>query len=72
MSHTIELDKGEKINYGIGDVSGLLMLGMTRRMKLPVGTEFILTGMGLVCLIMTIILEVRASFNSQESLNLVY
>ncbi len=63
LSNTMELSKGEKIIYGIGYFSGLLILGMTRGMKLPMGTEFILAGIGLVCLMIALILGVRASAN---------
>lgn len=50
----------EKIVYGIGYGCGLLFFGMTRGLKLPLGTEMFLVGVGLVCLVLAFILGFKA------------
>ncbi|SMD45402.1 DoxX protein [Aquiflexum balticum DSM 16537] len=58
---SVELSFFEKIVYGIGYVSGMLFFGMTRGLKLPLGTEIFLVGIGLVCLIVAFILGFKAN-----------
>jgi uncharacterized membrane protein YphA (DoxX/SURF4 family) len=50
-SKSVELGGAEKIVYGIGYCCGILFFGMTRGLQLPSGTEILLVGVGLVCLI---------------------
>jgi hypothetical protein len=56
-----ELSIFEKIVYGIGYCCGLLFFGMTRGLKLPMGTEIFLVGIGLVCLIAALLLGFKAN-----------
>jgi hypothetical protein len=60
-SKSVELSVAEKIVYGAGYVCGLLFFGMTRGLKLPLGTEIFLVGVGLVCLIIAFILGFKAN-----------
>jgi uncharacterized membrane protein YphA (DoxX/SURF4 family) len=60
-SKSVELSVAEKIVYGAGYASGLLFFGMTRGLKLPLGTEIFLVGIGLVCLIVAFILGFKAN-----------
>jgi uncharacterized membrane protein YphA (DoxX/SURF4 family) len=60
-SKSVELSVAEKIVYGAGYACGLLFFGMTRGLKLPLGTEIFLVGVGLVCLIIAFILGFKAN-----------
>jgi hypothetical protein len=64
---SVELTASEKIVYGIGYSCGLLFFGMTRGLKLPLGTEIFIVGIGLVCLIVAIILGFKASTRLAET-----
>jgi len=60
-SKSVELSVAEKLVYGIGYCCGILFFGMTRGLKLPLGTEILLVGIGLVCLVIAFILGFKAN-----------
>jgi uncharacterized membrane protein YphA (DoxX/SURF4 family) len=60
-SKPVELSVVEKTVYSTGYASGLIFFGMTRGLKLPMGTEIFLVGIGLVCLIVAFILGFKAN-----------
>lgn len=60
-SKSVELSVFEKTVYGTGYCCGLLFFGMTRGLKLPLGTEIFLVGIGLVCLVIAFILGFKAN-----------
>lgn len=67
VSKSVGLNPAEKVVYGIGYSCGLLFFGMTRGLKLPLGTEMFLVGIGLVCLIVAFILGFKASSRLAET-----